>query len=71
MKSMQATVLAFDPETGSGSVVLDDGHRLPFTSDVFARSGLRLLRSGQRVRITLSSEQTVTALTIITLADPQ
>ena len=47
---------SFDPATGDGSVLLDDGRRVPFDGSVFARSGLRLLRTGQRVTIELSGE---------------
>ena len=48
---MQGTVRQFDPATGSGSVFLDDGTVCPFGPEVFAASGLRLLRRGQRVAI--------------------
>lgn len=53
---MQASVHSFDPSTGSGSVLLDDGRRVPFDASVFERSGLRLLRSGQRVSIELDAD---------------
>ena len=46
---MQGTVATFVPETGSGTVILDDGTELAFDGEVFARSGLRMLRFGQRV----------------------
>jgi cold shock CspA family protein len=49
-------VHSFDPATGDGSVLLDDGRRVPFDGSVFARSGLRLLRTGQRVTVELSGE---------------
>ncbi|MFX0537769.1 hypothetical protein ACQBAT_10380 [Ornithinimicrobium sp. Y1847] len=48
---MQASVHTFDPETGTGSVLLDTGRALPFDAEVFDASGLRLLRLGQRVSI--------------------
>ena len=48
---MQATAYTFDPETRSGSVLLDDGTPLPFDAAAFDAGGLRLLRPGQRVRI--------------------
>lgn len=48
---MQASVHEFDPLTAAGSVLLDDGRRLPFAPDAFHRSRLRLLRAGQRVTI--------------------
>lgn len=67
---MQATVRAYDAQTRSGSVFLDDGSELPFGPDAFDASGLRLLRPGQRVRLRLSPEGTVEFLTIATLPDP-
>jgi 2-phospho-L-lactate/phosphoenolpyruvate guanylyltransferase len=48
---MQATVHEFDPTTGAGSVLLDDGRRLLFDAEAFWGSGLRLLRVGQRLTI--------------------
>ncbi|MEJ7707453.1 MAG: hypothetical protein WKF82_09400 [Nocardioidaceae bacterium] len=67
---MQATVLTFDPVDGSGSVVLDDGRALRFSGEAFRRSELRLVRPGQRMRLTVDAEGVVQALTIVTLADP-
>ncbi len=68
---MQATVSAFDATTRSGRVLLDDGVELPFAAAAIAGTGLRLLRPGQRVRLTLAGpddEPAVTALQILTLA---
>ncbi|GID44114.1 hypothetical protein Aca07nite_13890 [Actinoplanes capillaceus] len=48
---MQGTIATFDPQTRSGSLLLDDGTPLVFGSAAFDRSGLRLLRLGQRVTI--------------------
>ena len=48
---MQATVASFDPDSGSGSVLTDDGRRVAFDPAAFAAGGLRLLRPGQRVRM--------------------
>ena len=48
---MQATVSSFDPDTFTGSVLLDDGVAVPFPAQALAGSGLRLLRPGQRVRL--------------------
>jgi 2-phospho-L-lactate guanylyltransferase len=67
---MQATVLTFDPETQSGTVVADAGETLPFGADAFAAGGLRLLRPGQRVHLARSDAGEVRAITIITLALP-
>jgi hypothetical protein len=54
-------------------VLLDDGLRLPFDATAFARSGLRSLRLGQRVRLEIEGrgdDQAVTALTVVTLPLP-
>jgi cold shock CspA family protein len=48
---MQATVATFDPHTRSGTLLLDDGAELGFDTAAFDRSGLRLLRLGQRVAV--------------------
>ena len=48
---MQGSVHRFDPESGAGSVLLDDGTEVPFDGETFARSGLRLLRVGQRLSL--------------------
>jgi cold shock CspA family protein len=53
---MQATAYTYDPETRSGSVLLDDGTPLPFEAAAFDAGGLRLLRPGQRVRIEVEGE---------------
>ena len=56
---MQATVHDFDPATGAGSVLLDDGTRLPFAGSAFAASGLRLLRRGQRLTVRVQDSEVV------------
>lgn len=69
---MQATVSSFDPATGSGSVLLDDGVELSFPGSAVAGTGLRLLRPGQRVRIRTHRDGErveVTRLQILTLAE--
>lgn len=63
---MQATVRSFDPVTRTGSVLLDDGTELPYGAAAFDSGGIRLLRSGQRVRIEVDGAR-VTFLTIATL----
>jgi len=67
---VQATVRDFDPRTGAGDLLLDDGSALPFSGAVFAASGLRLLRLGQRVRIETDAAGVVRRLTIVTLPFP-
>jgi 2-phospho-L-lactate/phosphoenolpyruvate guanylyltransferase len=64
---MQATVREFDPASRAGSVFLDDGTVCPFRPEVFAASGLRLLRRGQRVAVRRGPSGAITALTLATL----
>jgi len=65
---MQATVRTFDPQTRSGSVLLDDGIELPYDTAAFDAGGLRLVRFGQRVRIEVDpARERVTFLTLATL----
>jgi cold shock CspA family protein len=49
--AVQATVATFDPATGAGTVLRDDGREVAFDGEAFAAGGLRLLRLGQRVRL--------------------
>jgi cold shock CspA family protein len=67
---VQATVRDFDPASGAGSVFLDDGTVCPFGPEVFAASGLRLLRRGQRVAIRTGPSGAITALNLATLPLP-
>jgi hypothetical protein len=67
---MQATVREFDPASASGSVFLDDGTVCPFGPEVFAASGLRLLRRGQRVAIGRGPSGAITALALAALPLP-
>ncbi len=64
---MQATVASFDEATHTGALLLDDGTALAFPAQAFEASGLRLLRSGQRVRIDRDEDGVVTRVTIPTL----
>jgi hypothetical protein len=68
--SVQGTVRGFDPASGSGSVFLDDGTVCEFAPEVFAASGLRLLRRGQRVAIRRGPSGAITALNLATLPLP-
>lgn len=67
---MQATVRLFDPETGTGDVLLDDGRALAFSAAAFRASGLLRLRLGQRVRLRLDDAGAIAFLTIATLPEP-
>lgn len=46
----QGTVKVFDPETGTGTVLLDNADELGVDAETFLASGLLELRLGQRVR---------------------
>ncbi len=63
---MQATVSAYDPASETIKVLLDDGVELDVAPEAFAASGLRLLRTGQRVRVEQTGD-VVTTLQILTL----
>ena len=62
----QATVATFDPNTGAGTVLLDDGRAETFDGAAFAAGGLRLLRLGQRVRLEYAGGR-IARVTIATL----
>jgi len=59
IRSMQATVHRFDPETRTGSLLRDDGVELPFEAPAFDGSGLRLLRLGQRLTVEVVDDHVV------------
>lgn len=63
---MQATVATFDMDTGAGTVLLDDGAEVAFPAEAFARSGLRLLRLGQRVRLDRDESGLISRVTLPT-----
>jgi hypothetical protein len=67
---VQATVADFDADAITGRVLLDDGTFAIFGADAFGASGLRLVRSGQRLRVRLSPDGTVAALGLPTLLLP-
>ncbi|GAA0801323.1 cold-shock protein [Spirilliplanes yamanashiensis] len=56
---MQGTVATFDPDTRTGTLVLDDGSELAFPEAAFAASGLRHLRQGQRLTVETDAERGV------------
>lgn len=64
---MQATAYTYDPATRSGSVLLDDGTPVSFEAPAFDAGGLRLLRSGQRVRIEVEGSGGDLRITLVTL----
>jgi cold shock CspA family protein len=61
---MQGTVATFDPDTHTGTLLLDDGADLAFDARAFAGSGLRLLRLGQRVVVEADADGAVTRVRI-------
>jgi 2-phospho-L-lactate guanylyltransferase len=65
---VQATVATFDPATGGGTVLTDDGRRIPYGGDAFAAGGLRRLRLGQRVRLETAGDGAGDRVVRITLA---
>lgn len=67
----QGSVHTFDPSTGAGSVLLDDGLEVPFSAAAFAISGLRLLRSGQRVSLDRDAEGRITRVFIRGIGDDE
>jgi len=56
---MQGSVHRFDPQTGAGSVLLDDGTEVPFDGEAFGRSGLRFVRVGQRLTVDITDDAVV------------
>ncbi len=65
---MQASVHRYDDESGSGSVLLDDGREIPFDGKVFDASALRHVRPGQRVSVEMSATA-LTRLWIVGIGD--
>ncbi|MGA4801913.1 hypothetical protein [Streptomyces lavendulocolor] len=64
---MQATAYTYDPDSRSGSVLLDDGTPVDFPASAFDAGGLRLLRPGQRVRIETEGQGDGLRITLVTL----
>ncbi|MFD5682702.1 hypothetical protein [Streptomyces bacillaris] len=64
---MQATSYTYDPETRTGSVLLDDGTPVEFDAAAFDAGGLLLLRPGQRVRIEGEGRDAALRITLVTL----
>jgi len=60
-------VYRYQPESGSGSVLTDEGVVLPFQVDALRLSGLRHLRPGQRLTVELTETGEVAGLTLGTI----
>jgi len=66
---LTATSRDHDEATRCGSLLLDDGTVVRYDADAFAAGGLRLLRSGQRVRIrTEGDDPTAGRVVAVTLS---
>lgn len=65
----QGSVHTFDPASGAGSVLLDDGQEVPFSPEAFEMSGLRLLRPGQRVSLEQDQSGVITRVFIRGIGD--
>lgn len=57
---MQGSVHRFDVHTGAGSVLLDDGREVPMATTALNGSGLRHVRVGQRLTLTLDDDDAPT-----------
>lgn len=64
---MQGTVATFDPQTRSGTLLLDDGSEIEVPTEAFDAGGLRLLRLGQRLRVERDTAGRITRVTLPTL----
>ncbi|MBB5872175.1 cold shock CspA family protein [Allocatelliglobosispora scoriae] len=64
---MQGTVASFEPDTRSGTVLLDDGTPVAFDGAAFAAGGLRLLRVGQRLRLESDGDGNISMVTLPTM----
>ncbi|MEU0934579.1 hypothetical protein ACIBSV_41430 [Embleya sp. NPDC050154] len=68
---MQGTVYTFETDSREGVVLLDDGSPVPFDAAAFDAGGMRFLRPGQRVRMTMDATgDRVVLVTLYTLPDP-
>ena len=56
----QGSVHTFEPATGAGSVLLDDGLGFRFSAEACEAGGLRLLLPGQRVSLDRDADGTIT-----------
>ena len=72
LRIMQGTVKSFDPGTRETVVLTDDRREWHVPADAFARSGLRALTLGQRVKFRVEEgSERVTYVNILTLPDPE
>lgn len=64
---MQGTVATFDPDSRTGSLLLDDGTPVAFDRAAFEASGLRLVRLGQRVRLEYGDDGALRRIAVPTM----
>ena len=64
---MQATIHRYDPATGAGSVVTDAGLVIPLAAGVVAAGGLRHVRVGQRLTVSVTGEGAEAVVTSVRL----
>jgi len=64
---VQATVYRYDPLSGAGAVLTDQGVVLPFEVEALRLSGLRHLRPGQRLTVEQAETGEITGLTLGTI----
>lgn len=62
---MQGTVSRYDETDGTGAVLTDTGVEIGFGADALARTPVRLLRRGQRVRLDTTGEGETLAITAV------
>lgn len=70
----QGTVKSYDPSSRETVVITDDRVEFLVPAEAFARSGLRHLQLGQRVKFRTEGEgpqAKVTYVNILTLPDPE
>jgi hypothetical protein len=68
MNDLAATVRGHDVATRSGTLLLDDGGLVRYAAAAFDAGGLRLLRSGQRVRVRVRVEPDGVTVAAVTLS---
>ncbi len=63
----QGTVKSFDPDTATGTLLLDSQEELPIEASTFLASGLRELRLGQRLRLEIEGADDTKRITRLDL----
>jgi cold shock CspA family protein len=66
-QTRQASIHHFDPASGEGSVITDDGLVITFSPAAWTPSRLRTLRLGQRVSVSVADDGATTQVVALTL----